>query len=220
MVYVLHSLLHVFHETVGVLMPPGVAGPEVENADFPVADFAEPQASVYIAVAFDFLVPVSLVSIEVDSPGRPRFFPFPSIDYSASPSSSVEVVGEKSVHSSTGVRSNYGLCSILSNLGLNQNKSLEHCYNKPNPGHNIVSDTNHLHMDATTNHSRKTCLPLYQEQSTHRSPQASLPHPEVPQIRWVAERFQHLNYYGMPPYRSKDRLSYHRIYSSRFPAAG
>ena len=80
------------------MIPPGVAGPEVENADVlvavvPVADFAEPQASVDIAVAFDFLVPVSVVAIEVDSPGRPSFFAFPNIDYYASCSSFVEVVG-------------------------------------------------------------------------------------------------------------------------------
>jgi hypothetical protein len=58
-----------------------------------VADVAEPQASVDIAVAFDFLVPVSVVLVEVDSSGRPKFFAFPNIDYYASSSSSVEVVG-------------------------------------------------------------------------------------------------------------------------------
>ena len=58
-----------------------------------VADVAEPQASVDIAVAFDVLVPVSVVVVEVDSSGRPKFLAFPNVDHFASSSSSVEVVG-------------------------------------------------------------------------------------------------------------------------------
>jgi hypothetical protein len=58
-----------------------------------IADVAELQASVDIALAFDVLVPASVVADEVDSPGHPRFFAFPSIEYHASSSSSVEVVG-------------------------------------------------------------------------------------------------------------------------------
>src|SRR4030043_565498 len=58
-----------------------------------VADVAEPQASVDIAVAFDVLVPVSVVLVEVDSSGRPKFLAFPNVDHFASSSSSVEVVG-------------------------------------------------------------------------------------------------------------------------------
>jgi hypothetical protein len=58
-----------------------------------VADVAEPQASVDIAVAFDFLVPVSVVLVAVYSSGRPKFFSFPNIDYYSSSSSSGEVVG-------------------------------------------------------------------------------------------------------------------------------
>jgi hypothetical protein len=56
-------------------------------------DVAEPQVSVDIAVAFDFLIAVSVVVVEVDSSGRPRFFASPNIDSFANPSSSVEVVG-------------------------------------------------------------------------------------------------------------------------------
>lgn len=59
----------------------------------PLADVAEPRASVDTALAFDVLVPVSVVAVEVDSPVRPRFFVFPNIDYYSSSSSSVEVVG-------------------------------------------------------------------------------------------------------------------------------
>src|SRR4030042_6478923 len=211
------TLYRVFLETVGVVIPPGVAEPlvafvfvvaeVVSEVSYPgvvfvaflfvalvsVADVAEPHASVDIALAFDVLVPVSVVAVEVDSSGRPRLLAFPNVGYYASSSSSVEVVGWESVHSSTGVRTNYGLCSILSNPGLHQNKNSGHYYNKPNPGYNNVSDTNDLPMDATTNHSRKTCLHLYQEQRTHRSYQASLSHPEGPQKRWVvAEKFQYL----------------------------
>jgi len=58
-----------------------------------VADVAEPQASVDSAVAFDILVPVSVVVVEVDSSGRPKFLAFPNVDHYASSSSSVEVVG-------------------------------------------------------------------------------------------------------------------------------
>ena len=139
-----------------------------------VADVAEPQASVDIAVAFDVLVPVSVVGVEVDSLGHPKFFAFPNVDLYATCSSSVEVVGEESVHIPTGARTNYGLCSILSNPGLHQNKNLEHCYNNPNPGHNNVSDTNDLPIDATTSHSRKTDLHLCLEQHKHHSYQVSL----------------------------------------------
>lgn len=58
-----------------------------------VADVAEPQASVDIAVAFDVLVPVAVVVVDVDSPGRPKSFAFPNVDCYASSSSSAEVVG-------------------------------------------------------------------------------------------------------------------------------
>jgi hypothetical protein len=58
-----------------------------------VADVAEPQASVDIAVVFVVLAPVSVVVVEVDSSGRPKFLAFPNVDHFASSSSSVEVVG-------------------------------------------------------------------------------------------------------------------------------
>ena len=156
---------------------PGVVpfvGPEVSEPEvvfvalFFVADVAEPQASVDIALAFDFLGPVSAVEVEVYSFGRPRFLFSPSIDYSASSSSSVEAVRWESVHSSTVVRTNYGLCSIPSNPDLRQNKNLEHCYNKPSPGYNNVSDTSDLPMDATTSHYRNRFLPERPEQHKHR----------------------------------------------------
>jgi hypothetical protein len=145
-----------------------------------VADAAEPQASVGIAVAFLVLVPVSLVVVEGDNSGRPMFAAFPNVDHYASSSSSVEVVGWEFVHSSSGARTNYGLCSTLANLGQHQNKNSGPCHNNPSPGYNNVNDTNDLPMDATTSHSRKRSLPLDQEQRKHRSYQASLSHPEVP----------------------------------------
>ena len=120
-----------------------------------VADVAEPQASADIAFAFPVLVPVSVVAVEVDSPERPRFLAFANVDHYANSSSSVGVVRKESVHSSTHARTNYGLCSILSSLGPHQSKNLGHCYSSPSPGHNSVSDTNALPIDATTNHSRK-----------------------------------------------------------------
>ena len=57
------------------------------------AGVAEPRASVDIALAFDVLVPVSVVAVEVDSSGRPRFFAFPNTCSFPNRSSSVEVVG-------------------------------------------------------------------------------------------------------------------------------
>jgi hypothetical protein len=151
-----------------------------------VADVSGPRASADIAAAFAVLAPVSVVAVEVDNPGRPKFLAFPNVDHYASSSSFVEVVGWEPFHSSTRVRTNYGLCSILSSLGLHQNRSLEHCYNNPSPGYNNASDTNNLPRDATTSRSRRTSLHLYREQRRHRSYQASLSHPEAPEIRWAA----------------------------------
>jgi len=152
---------------------------------FVAADVAELRASVDIAVVFVVLVPVSVVVVGVYNSGHPRFLAFPNVDCFASSSSSVELAGEGSVHSSIGARTNYRLCSILSTLGLHQNKNLEHSYNNPSPGYNNVSDTNDLPMDATTNHSRKRGLPQCQGRRRHTC-QAALSTPAVRQIRWVA----------------------------------
>jgi len=197
----------------GDVSPSRVAGAESENAVVlvaavseifepwivfvalvSVADISEPRASFDIALAFDVLFPVSLFAVVVDSSGRPKFFPFPNIDYYASFSSSAEAVGEESVHGPIGVRTNHGLYSIPSTPDLHQNKNSEHGYNKPNPGYNSVTDTNDPPMDATTSHSRKICLLVYQGQRKRRAYQASLSQPEVPEMRWVvAEQFQHLH---------------------------
>ncbi len=228
--YVLYPIPQILLETFCVVIPPGVAGLEVENAVVGVADVvevaepevvfvvdlelaepevvfvgilfvalvcvgdvAEPQASVDIALAFDVLVPLSVFVVEVGNSGLPKFHVFPNVHHYAISSSSVELDGEVFVHSSIDVRTNDGLCSILSNLGLHQNRNLGHAYNKPNPGYNNVSDTNDLPMDATTNHSRKTDPLVYKVQRTHRSYRATLLLPEVPQIRRVvAEKFQYL----------------------------
>jgi hypothetical protein len=149
------------------------------------ADVSEPQASVDIPVVFDVLIPVSVVAFEVDSSERPRFLAFPNVDHYATSSSSVEVVDEESVHSSNGARTNYGLCSILSNQGLHQNKILEHCYNNSNLGYNNMSDTNDLPIDATTSHSRRTDLHLCLEQHKHHLYQAALLPLVVQEIRRV-----------------------------------
>jgi hypothetical protein len=69
------------------------AEPEVSELSPEVVFVSEPQASVDIAVAFVVLVPVSVVVVEVDSSGRPKFLAFPNVDHFASSSSSVEVVG-------------------------------------------------------------------------------------------------------------------------------
>ena len=117
---------------------------------------AEPRVSVDIDVAFVVLVPVSVVVVEVDSSGRPKCPVFPNGDHFANSSSSVEVVGEESVHSPTGAHTSYDPCKILSNPGPHQNRNLEHRDNNPSPGYNTVSDTSDLPMDATTSHSKNT----------------------------------------------------------------
>ena len=76
-------------EVVVLVSEPGVVFVAVVS----VADVAEPQASVDIAVAFVVLVPVSVVVVEVDSSGRPKFFAFPNVCSFPNYSSSVEVVG-------------------------------------------------------------------------------------------------------------------------------
>jgi len=160
---------------------PGVVSVAVVS----VADAAEPQVSGDIAVAFAVLVPVSVVVAEVDSPARPKFLVFPNVCSFPNCSNSVEAFGGESAHSSTDAHTNYDLCSILSNLGLYQNKNLEHCYNNPSPCYNNVSDTNDLPKNATTNHSRNICLHQCQGQHRHTS-QVSLSPRVVRQKRWAA----------------------------------
>jgi hypothetical protein len=167
-----------------VVEPEVVSVAVVSAAVVSVADVVEPRASVDIAVAFAVLVPVSVVVVEVDSSGRSKFLAFPNVCSFPNCSNSVEVVGEESVHSSTDAHTNDDLCSILSNLGLHQNKNLEHCYNNPSPGYNNVSDTNDLPKNATTSHSRKRGLHQCQGQRRHMS-QVSLPPRVVRQIRWA-----------------------------------
>jgi len=177
---------------------PQVSAPVVEVAEFQVSALvfvvaelqvfalvfvSEPQASADIPFVFVVLVPVSVFVVEADSPGRPKFFAFPNIDYCPSFSSYCEVARKESVHGPNGVRANYGLCSIPSSPDLHQNRNLEQTCNNPNPDHNTLNGTNDRPMDATTNHSRKKCLRLYQEQRTHRTHQAPLSPPVVRQIR-------------------------------------
>lgn len=145
-----------------VFAPVSVAGPE--------AAVAGSQASVDIAVAFVVLVPVSVVAVEVDSSGRPRFVASsPNTCSFPSPSSFVELGYKVLVCDPTDARTSYDLCSILSNLGLHHNKNVEHGYNDASPGYNNMSDTNDLPTDATTNHSRKTGLHQCKDQRRHTS---------------------------------------------------
>jgi len=158
----------------------------------PVSEFAEPPAFADSGHAFEVLVHLSVAAVEGDTFGRPKSFAFPNIEYYTSFSSSVEIHGKGSVYSSTGILSNYGSGGIVSIPGLSQNKTTGYRNNNPSPGHNNVSDTNGLPMDATTNHSRKTSLHLYQAQSRHRKTPASLPHTESHEIQWEEEKFQRL----------------------------
>ena len=184
------------------MIPPGagVAGPEGENAVVEVAaaaveyevaepvfapediaDVSEPQASAGIAVASVVLIPACVVVFEVYIPGPPKPFVLPSFCSFANPSSSVEAVDKESVGSSSCVHTNYGCGSKFSNRDLCKNRNLEQCYSRPNPGHNKLSGTNDLPIDATRNHSRKKSLHRPQEIHIHRSSQASLSPLEVQQ---------------------------------------
>jgi len=71
-------------------------------------DVAEPRFSVDIPAPFAVSAPVSVPVVEVDSPARPSFFVFPSIDFYARSASFVEIVGEESVHNSMDARANCG----------------------------------------------------------------------------------------------------------------
>ncbi|MCK7489442.1 MAG: hypothetical protein MZU79_03790 [Anaerotruncus sp.] len=183
-------------EAVSVVAVPQVvfAVAQLQVASVVVAPEA---VSVDIAFAFVVLALASVVVVEADSSERPRFLAFPNADHFASFSSSVEVVGEESVHSPIGAHTNYDLCSILSSLDLHHNRNLGHCYNNSNPGYNTVIDTNGLPMGATTNHPRKTSLYLYQEQRKHHLYRASRPHPEVPQMRSMVVRSSFHLHFGL-----------------------
>jgi hypothetical protein len=78
-----------------VISEPGVAASEplISEPVVAASEPAEPQASVDIAVAFVVLVPVSVVVVEVDSSGCPKFLVFPNDCSFPNCSSSVEVVG-------------------------------------------------------------------------------------------------------------------------------
>jgi hypothetical protein len=140
------------------------------------ADIVEPQVSGNTPVPSAASVPVSVVVVGADSLGRPTFFAFPNVDRRATASSSGGDVGNQSVHSATGSRTSYGLCSILSTLGLRHNRRLEYPHNDSSLCYNTVSDTSHLAMDATTNHSRKRRLYRDLEQHKHCPSQAAVSH--------------------------------------------
>jgi hypothetical protein len=61
-----------------------------------------------------------------------------------------------------------------------------------------VSDTSDPAIGATTSHSRKTSPHLRRELRKHRSYQASLLHPEVPEMRWVAAEKQVIQEFPAP----------------------
>ena len=148
------------------------------------ADIAEPQASGNTPVPSSVSVPVSVVVVGADSPGRPTFFAFPNVDRRATAASSGGDVGNESVHSATGSRTSYGPCSIFSTLGLRHNRRLEYPHNDSSLCYNTVSDTSHLAMDATTSHSRKRRLYRDLEQHKHCPSRAGVSHPVPLSIRW------------------------------------
>ncbi len=83
-----------------------------------IADVSEPQASVDIPVVSVVLTPACVPVFEVHIPERPRFFALPKTCSFPNSSSSDEVVHKESVDSPSGVHTNYGFCSNLSNVDL------------------------------------------------------------------------------------------------------
>jgi hypothetical protein len=148
------------------------------------ADIAEPQTSGNTPVPSAVSVPVSVVVVGADSPGRPMFSAFPNVDRCATAASSGGDVGDESVHNATDSRTSYGLCSILSTLDLRHNRRLEYPHNDPTPCYNTVNDTSHLAMDATTSHSRKRRLYRDLEQHKHCPSRAEVSHPVPLNTRW------------------------------------
>ena len=135
----------------------------VVSAAAAVVDAAELQVSADTAFDVDLSVRISAAAFGVYNPGHSKLSSFPNIDYYARFSNSAEVFGGESVHSTSGVRTNFVLCNIFSNQDLYQNKILERRCNKPIPGHNNVICTTCPAMDATTSHSRKRYPRLFPE---------------------------------------------------------
>ena len=95
-----------------------VVEPEVVFVAFDIPYVSEPQVSVDIAVVFVVSVPACVQVFEVDILGPPRSFVLHKIFSFANSSSSAEIVDKESVHSSTGVHTNYDSGSTLSNVDL------------------------------------------------------------------------------------------------------
>ena len=128
---------------------------------------------------------VVLIAFGVANPGHPKYFASPNVCSFASCSSSVELVGEVFVGSSTHALSNDDPCSHSSSLRISFYKKMERFYSRPNLSRSTVSDTNVLPTDATTNHCRRRCPCLHRGRRRHTS-QAALSAPVVRQIRWAA----------------------------------
>jgi hypothetical protein len=163
-----------------------VSEPEVALAAVFAADIGELQVSRGIAVPSVVLIPASGVVVGADSFGRPTFVVFPNGDYCTISATAVEVVDEQSVHSTSCVHTNYGLCNILSIPGLHHNKNLGCFCNESSLCRNTASDTNDLPKGATTSHSRKKGLYRDQEQRKHCRYQAVLSHPVLSEMQRVA----------------------------------
>ena len=104
-----------------------------------------------------------------------------------------QIRDEKYVDSSTGDRSNYDFCNILSMPDQYDYKTLERICSNPIRGRNTVHGTNDLPMGATTIHARKRGLHPTREQRKHPLHQARPPLRAGSKLRWaVEEQSQHL----------------------------
>ena len=83
-----------------------------------IPDASELRASVDTPAVSVVLTPACGLVFEVDIPEPPRFSALPKTCSLANPSSSSEVVHKESVDSPSGVRTNYGFYSNLSNVDL------------------------------------------------------------------------------------------------------
>ena len=124
------------------------------------------------------------------TPGQPPgFFKSFLINACNTRNAHVQIVDEESVGSSTGDRSNYDFCNILSTPDVHGCKNLElPYYSNPIRDRNNVNGTNGLPKGDTTIHSRRRGLHQLEEQRKHLLFRAVVPYPEVSQLRWAVAK--------------------------------
>lgn len=181
-----------------VVGPPGIVGLPLDAVVWPPLGIVDLLPGVLVVTALVWpllivagtvvvapLVTVVVIAFGVANLGHPKFVASPNACSFASPSSSVELVAEVFVGSSTDALSNDGPCSHSSSLRVSLHKKMGLFDSRPTLSCSSASDTNVLPTDATTNHCRRRCPRLRQGRRIHTS-QAALSTQVVRQTRWAA----------------------------------